>query len=295
VVFAVFVIVFCFCGCTQVDTTIPACALRGIGGIEIDGFDFVEMIRGEEAVRVEISLLSLNGMKLFGYEKGRVLPNYDGEPVIADVYVLKDCEGEESCSYLVVEGNFGLIIKDITPEGISSMWDELYVCNIDSDAQDEIIVHQLVGSAGGAGSYKARIFKVIGNEIEELYCFDNENMLYTGFFGRLKNGYVVEIRNSFTGKKHKLDMSGEERYEGVLFDADGKVIKNSGWGVMCDSFCEFSPNDIDGDGIYEIVCKQYVSLYSHSDGLGLAESVLRFDEGSQSFEVIDSDFHAWDD
>ena len=156
-------------------------------------------------------------------------------------------------------------------------------------------MHQLVGSAGGAGSYKARIFKVIGNEIEELYCFDNENMLYTGFFGRLKNGYVVEIRNSFTGKKHKLDMSGEERYEGVLFDADGKVIKNSGWGVMCDSFCEFSPNDIDGDGIYEIVCKQYVSLYSHSDGLGLAESVLRFDEGSQSFEVIDSDFHAWDD
>lgn len=293
VVLAVMMCILCFSGCNESVKAMPYAVTVKFKSIGAGDTVCSDHIKGEELVRVEISFPGMDDMELFGYDRGRVLPNYDGVPVNADVYVLKDCSGDDDRSYLVVESNFGLIIENITPESVSSMGDVLYVCDIDGDVQEEIIVHRLVGSAGGAGSYKASIYKIIGNDVVELYSYDNENMLYTGFYSRLRDGYVVEIINRYTGKKKKLSFAGEDKYEGVIFDSRGKPIDE--WGIICDSFCEFVPDDIDGDGVYEIVCKQYVSLYSHSDGLGLAESVLKYNVKTRDFEIVDSDFYTWND
>ena len=46
--------------------------------------------------------------------------------------------------------------------------------------------------------------------------------------------------------------------------------------------------DVDGDGISEIICKQYSYYSYHNDYAGTACSVLKFNNQTQAFEVIDA-------
>ena len=48
--------------------------------------------------------------------------------------------------------------------------------------------------------------------------------------------------------------------------------------------------DVDKDGIFEISCKQYVSLSDHADYVGDAESVLKYNSIAKQFEVVQSAF-----
>ncbi len=77
---------------------------------------------------------------------------------------------------------------------------------------------------------------------------------------------------------------------GKLISITGSVIKQGD--ILSDSFSEFEPQDIDGDGVFEIVCLQYVSLLGHSDCIGNAKSILKFNSDTQKFAVITAEFIA---
>ena len=192
-------------------------------------------------------------------------------------------------SYLAVVLESEILFKDL--ENIS-YGDILYVCNIDGDSLDEIIVQQIVGMSGGAGSYSSRIFKVVGDEIQEIFNSVILNpsggwsIFDTGFASEFLNEYKLKITNSITGYSTVIDIS--ERYIDEFFDENGMGKRNVS--IWCDSFMKFYPEDADGDGSFEIVCLQYVSLDSHPDYIGDAKSILKFNPQTQEFEVIQTEF-----
>ena len=49
---------------------------------------------------------------------------------------------------------------------------------------------------------------------------------------------------------------------------------------------------LDHDGVYEIKCCQYTSLYGHSDFVGSAVSFLKYDKEKSAFIICDAYFEA---
>ena len=147
------------------------------------------------------------------------------------------------------------------------------------------------------GTFLSRVFSVQENCVVELYnssldfLGDNQTMPYhTGFSSKFLENYRLEITNKSVGFRKIIDLSG--RYAEGFFDEAGKGKLNLD--IHCDSFMEFVPKDVDGDGVFEILCSQYASLYGHADGIGYAKSVLKFDERRQALFVAYADFDVED-
>lgn len=185
-----------------------------------------------------------------------------------------------------------LVIDDgseqYTYELSGSYSEELHLCDIDGDKRDEIVINQLVGITGGAGNYCSSIFKYDKGEITEIFYSSIEKKFDTGFSSKLKDNFIVEFSNAFTGFSTEIDFYRSSR----LFNEDGTVIegRNDRELAMFDSFMEFSPEDIDGDGISEIACAQFTAMDSHAEYVGDAISYLKYNTENQQFEVVKADF-----
>lgn len=213
------------------------------------------------------------------------------------VYILCDYTVSDNMyhiPYLIVELNDEVLIKDLTEanEYNGSYDDSLFVADVDGDKIDEIVIQQTVGMSGGSGSYFSRIFKVNGDNIEEIFTSiskDSDNswsVWDTGFTSEFLNGRKLKITNKFTGYSATVDIS--QRYSADFFDMNGKG--KTELSIFCDSFREFVPKDVDNDGIYELDCLQYVSLADHTDYIGDARSILKYNAKLQTFEVVQSEF-----
>jgi hypothetical protein len=218
----------------------------------------------------------------------------NGEGSVFSAYMLGDYHYELDHihdSYLVVKAEEQMLLYDFG-EGWSYE-DQLYAADIDGDGTDEVVVHRLMGMAGGAGSYASLVFKIAQGELlllfHDNYYFDESaeaSHFDTGFVGTCKEDRKLEISNVFTDMQVILDISN--RYKDEPFDANGKCNFDN---FSCDgSFFTFEPEDVDGDGIAEIVCEQYSCLRDHADGIGSAKTVLAYDTAEGEFQVIDAEF-----
>lgn len=185
-------------------------------------------------------------------------------------------------SCLVVETKNKVFFKHLS----GSYSDELSVADIDGDQVDEIIVQSTVGMSGGAGQYMSRILKISENGLFDIFLSSTSDLFDTGFCSKLENNNKIKIKNRFTGYEIAIDIGN--KYFGVFYDEAGSIINSKS--ILCDSFKAFYPIDVDEDGVFEISCIQYVSLNSHSDYIGDAETVIKFNPESKQFEVIKSAF-----
>ncbi len=197
--------------------------------------------------------------------------------------------------YLAVMTDSKVLFKDLISEyGDGCYGQSLNLFDVDGDGLDEIIITQTVGISGGAGSRWARIYKVKDDEICEIFNSEvNKETFDSGFISELKDEFKLEIKNKFTDFKTTLDLrerSKKWNYIGVYFDEDGKALDKYDDPISCDSFYKFTPKDVDGDGVFEIVCLQYVSLNGHTDYIGDAKSTLKFNLETENFEVVDAEF-----
>ncbi|MDE6519058.1 MAG: hypothetical protein K2K91_01160 [Ruminococcus sp.] len=185
-----------------------------------------------------------------------------------------------------------LVVEDgeekYTHELFKSHSDVMYTGDIDGDGDDEIIVNQLVGVTGGVGSYYSYVFDYENGNITELFSSHMDDMFDTGFSSKLKDNYIVEFSNTFTGFSTEIDYYRNSN----LFNDDGTVAngKNDSDHAMFDSFREFKPEDVDGDGICEILCLQFTAMNSHVEYVGDAQSYLKYNSDNKQFEVIKADF-----
>jgi len=239
-----------------------------------------------------VSLLDIGLEKLLVRKKSEGYPDALSEYQLS-AYILSDYRYSEPArhdSYLAVETMEGVLVYDL---GDSSLDDFLYLCDVDDDGVDEVIVQQTIDMSGGAGQHLSRIFRIVEGEIREIFSSyvpdpsgTGEKVFDTGFISEFLNGYKLRIDNTFTGYSTVVDIS--KRYTNEFFDENGKG--RSTIGIWCDSFWGFIPEDVDGDGIFEIACQQYVSLTTHADGIGTAKSILKFNPQTQEFEVVQAEF-----
>jgi len=161
----------------------------------------------------------------------------------------------------------------------------LYLGDVDGDGVQEIVVHSHTGGVGGFGLWYVWVLKLKDNEFYTL--FKNFDEFDTGFDSRFLEGYRLEVTNRITDYKLVFDV--KESHRKYLEDV-GNLPTFELW---VDPFYEFIPEDVDNDGISEMVCKQYTCIIDHSDYIGTAHSVLKFNTDTQSFEVIDAWFEPY--
>ncbi len=188
--------------------------------------------------------------------------------------------------YLAVETESYVFFEDID----ASYGSQIYLCDVDGVAGEEIILNQMVGAAGGGGAYNSSVYRITENGLQLIYysaAYQNSS----GFESKLEAPFTVRITNSYTGYELMINFRGVTDYVGTVFDEAGTPIADSDFSrAYFDSFLGFAPVDIDADGIYEIECIQYTSLYSHADCIGLARSVLRYNENTGKFDVVVAEF-----
>ena len=138
------------------------------------------------------------------------------------------------------------------------------------------------------------IFKFESDFLQEIFNSDTslpaskDDRFDTGYESVFLPNYQLKITNRFADCNAIIDISG--RYVSEIFDENGKCTKNTS--IWCDSFFTFMPKDIDQDGVFEIECMQYVSLFSHADGIGYTKSILSYNQNTGDFQIIAADFTA---
>ncbi len=158
--------------------------------------------------------------------------------------------------------------------------DNLFLGDVDGDGIQEIFVHDNTGGVGGFGLWRTWVLKVDGDDIRIL--FENYNEFDTGFESRFLNGYQMEVKNRLTNYALVFDI--KEAHKNYI--ANAKELPDGN--IYLDPFYVFEPTDVDNDGVSEILCKQYTSYYGHADYTGTACSVLKFNNQTQVFEVINA-------
>ena len=211
--------------------------------------------------------------------------------IVQNAYILKQYSTSSSLitsSVLAVEVGKKVLFFELAKD-CGSFSNEMHIGDIDGDGIDEIAVHSAVGFSGGSGQYISIVLKVLDNNLIKMFEFSPKERFDTGFTCVLKDNYIISIKNSFTGYEADLDFSKDKKYYGLIYNDNGKVINNQE--IFCDTFNFFRFVDIENDGIYELEGSQYISLYGHSDYIGEAKTILKFNAYQEKFEVFDALFN----
>jgi hypothetical protein len=214
--------------------------------------------------------------------------------ICGQVYLLGDDLGRKDMMdhYLVVQLGDQLIAKDLLAyEEHFNLEGSVDVGDLDGDGDCEILLQQCVSMSGGYGAFLSRVFDIKDGELVELFYSEPEEL------GQNKFGFAVtllaqqqyKVTHEATGYSETFSLdSGAAKYFSNC-DADTELE------FEFDSFYEFVPNDIDGDGIAEICCKQYTWYASHADSLGVAETVWKYDQAAGEFRTIRAAFKPFEE
>ena len=214
-----------------------------------------------------------------------------------DVYLLADDRYGGGCMpadhYLaIVTASKKIQVKDLSAwENQACYSGQIHLCDFDGDGDDEIALQQTVSMTGGAGQYLSRVFDYSGGEIVEIFISnDGEGCCFDmGYTATVLKDRRLRIDNSFTGFSMTLQYGegNDELFDTWWYDENGDPKESF---LLVDSFYSFVPKDDDGDGVYEIHCRQYTSLIGHSNYIGDAVSVLKYNKDSGKFEMIEAGF-----
>lgn len=183
--------------------------------------------------------------------------------------------------FIVVETENKVLEKQLESNVFQLPASGLFLGDVDGDKVQEILIHHNTGGNGGYGLWQTWVLKVEDGAIHIL--FEDFDEFDTGFESQFLEDYRLKITNRFTGYELVFDVK----------DGHKKAYKSAkepptGYALLVDPFCHFEPEDVDQDGISEIVCSQYTSQFSHMDNTGTAHSILKFNTNTQKFEVIDA-------
>lgn len=245
----------------------------------------------EKSMRISIPEIGLKSVLVRQLEAYVTLSDSD----VGTVYLLADDRyGTDSLAadyYLVVTVNGKIIAKDLSAWEDQFAYSARVVCaDVDGDGDKELVLQECTGLSGGGGQYLSRIFDLRNDEIVEFFSSDNNDEQFnTGFSVTILENKQFKIENTYTGYSEKFSLSDrdEDYYNTAWYNKNGRP---KDLGLMLDSFYKFEPYDIDNDGIYEIKCCQYTSLYGHTDFIGTAVSFLKYNKEKDSFDICNAVF-----
>ncbi len=210
------------------------------------------------------------------------------------VYIISEPDiGLFSNFYIALETKDKVLITYIgTSVDSQSPHNKVSFNDVDGEPGEEIIINADTGGNGGYGQYTSSVWKLSDKGIENIFeACTIAGRFDTGFESEIQEPFKLVILNKYTGNKATIDYSNKPEYIGTIFDENGKPLSNSAFtNASFDSFYFFEPMDIDNDGVFEIMCKQYTSLYSHVDHIGDAQTIIKYDESEKTFKIIDTEF-----
>ena len=200
---------------------------------------------------------------------------YRGNMITSDHYLM-----------LIIEDK--IILEDLkTGEYNARLGGNIEVGDFDGDGYKEILVQETADMTGGFGQYISRVFKYKDGEIKTIFSSktDDGTLFDTGFSCTVLKDYNLKIQNKHTS------------YEEIFNYRD---IRKTWYGekdcthfdtkLLVDSFYNFEPMDVDENGVCEIIGYQYTSLNGHTDYVGTAKTVLKYDKEKSEFVVVDAEF-----
>ena len=188
-----------------------------------------------------------------------------------------------------------------------NMYSVFYLADIDGDGYDEILAHNETGGNGGAGTWKAAVYKLVDGSLSTLFVYPGDYYNYDegikpGFAVTLADGwgYIVENESagfSITFSRESID---KEIYEYPYFNEQGYITafaeehnKTKVLGVDT-SFFIFRPVDVDDDGVFEIMTAQYTSLWGRANGIGAAYTIFTWDPDGRAMVVARAGFRPYE-
>ncbi|MBE6748857.1 MAG: hypothetical protein E7557_06460 [Ruminococcaceae bacterium] len=189
--------------------------------------------------------------------------------------------------YLVLVTVDKVFVKDLGGPAYSG---KIELCDFDGDGDSEILLHETTSITGGAGGYYSAVFDFNDGEFIKLFASPESKHFDTGFEIEILENNEFLIKNRFTqySEAFVLNDRSEDYYKKWWYDENGVPINDRE--LWVDSFLKFKPVDIDNDGVYEIQTRQYTSLIGHSDFIGEAISILKYNNKVKAFEVIEAEF-----
>ena len=237
-------------------------------------------------------IVSFSQFGLFDYtvQWKKTIHNVDSAEEPHTIFLLTNQEGE---SYY----HTSVLLVQVSDNWLPYYFDELalgetlYTADLNGEGLEELVMQRHLDDFGGAGQYCSYIFNLGRDNIEELFCSivscgDDFKVFDTGFSCETLENYQMRVKNNVTGYSITVDISA--KYSEDCFAPSGKLLFSPE--LFCDSFFDFYPEDVNGDGVFEIVGSQYAYLDIHGNGLGCANSVMEFDSQSKTFQVIDVNF-----
>lgn len=204
------------------------------------------------------------------------------------VYLLGDYRYQHDTfhdAYIALEVENKVLFYDL---GNRSLEDEIYLCDLNADGNDEIVLHQVVDQVGGGGQHVSRIFCVEENGIVEMLYAEPDS---TGYRCEALADKQFSVYNTFTNDSYDINISN--LYPGEYFDDTGKLTEKIE--ISYGSFLKFSPKDVDGDGVFEMECVQLLYFDKHRNFVGYARSIMKFNTETQQFDVIQAEYYeSWD-
>lgn len=212
-----------------------------------------------------------------------------------DVYLLADDRygggGFPIDIYLAIQCGGKLYVNDLSKwENNACYITDIELRDVDGNPDVEIILNVDLGGVGGMGSYLSRVFDFKDGEIIEMFSSDNENNFDTGYSIEILKDRKFKIKNKFTGYSEKFNDAREIDENSIYWWYNPQTGEPKSIELWVDSFYQFSPIDIDQDGIYEILCRQYVCITDHADGLGTAKTILKYNNEINQFEIYSTEF-----
>lgn len=215
-----------------------------------------------------------------------------GDDLYARVYLVGDdrYRGNMSTSdhYLMLIIEDKIILEDLKTGNYNArLGGRIEVEDFDGDGCKEILVQEAADMFGGYGQHISRVYKYDDGQIKTIFSAftDNEHRFDTGFSCTVLEDYNLKIQNKYTGYEEIFNYRDARKTwygekDCTYFDTK----------LLVDSFYDFKPMDVDDDGVCEIIGYQYTSLNGHTDYVGSAKTVLKFDKKKSEFVVVDAEF-----
>ena len=245
-------------------------------------------VNDEAPLRMSLKEAGLEDVLIRGITDEKVVS--DG--VVGRAYLLAD-DSYDSVSranhYLALYTEEKVYIKELgkgCPKG------SIFLYDTDGDNDCEIISVEDAGGNGGAGSFLCSVFDFRDGDIFEMFAANPIKEFDTGFSCQVQEGNSIEIINSNTDYSQVVYPDRNEEYFDSFYDENGELKETK---LYVDSFYEFIPEDVDSDGVYEIVGKQYTWIQFHADYIGSAVTVLKYNNEAETFEVVDAWFETPDE
>ncbi len=215
----------------------------------------------------------------------------------ADVIIDKKASFGKCRLYSVNSDGKLLFLIEVTSNGKkyyyeffgSSVIEDVIMKNVDGQSGDEIII--LAKKSNGL--YDNLVLRVTSKGMVSLLSEAEIYEITSAYTSELKENFNVDIYCKYN-KDQTINVKNinKENYVGNYWDASGKLIEEFTEDPIWfdQTFCSLEVKDVDGDGVYEIICSQSASMGNYDSCVGHTKTTIKFDTESDKFTVINSTF-----